>query len=347
MEDETGKIRITADDLERVSAQQDAAKLEAHARGYGNVRGDTALPAPLEDSKGSFFLKGWVYLGSAGLLGAVLAWSVCEPWFIDGAERSTWANQLLFPLMLTLMCVGFGSAEGIVERTPKKAALRGLTSLGLGLVLGFMFFIVANLIFSIGLSLLAQSGDITPRRPGLWIVRGIAWMGFGVAGGVVYGIVGQSGKKCLYGIAGGVLGAGLGGALFDPIAILAGNAAASRAVGMALFGAATGVAMGLVESALKDRWLYVSAGPLAGKQFILYKPVTSIGSDQSCDIYLFKDPAVLPRHAVIEMHGPRAMLRAAGALQVKGRPVREAVLLSGDIVQIGRYGFLYRARERA
>ena len=34
---------------------------------------------------------------------------------------------------------------------------------------------------------------------------------------------------------------------------------------------ATGIGMGLVESALKDRWLYVVSGPLAGKQFILYK----------------------------------------------------------------------------
>jgi hypothetical protein len=244
------------------------------------------------------------------------------------------------------MCVGFGSAEGIVERTPKKAALRGLTSLGLGLLLGFVFFLMANLIFSIGLSILAQTGAINPRRPGLWLARGIAWMGFGVAGGVVYGVVGQSGKKCLYGIAGGVLGAGLGGMIFDPIALLAGNAAASRAVGMALFGMATGVAMGLVESALKDRWLYVSSGPLAGKQFILYKPVTTIGSDQNCDIYLFKDPTVLARHAVIEMHGPRALLRVSGPVRIKGRPVREAVLLSGDVLQIGRYGFLYRDRER-
>src|SRR5206468_5969031 len=67
------------------------------------------------------------------------------------------------------------------------------------------------------------------------------------------------------------------------------------------------------------RWLYVSTGPLAGKRFILYKPVTTIGSDQSCHIYLFTDPTVLPRHAVIEMCGPRALLRAAGPLQVKGR----------------------------
>jgi hypothetical protein len=61
--------------------------------------------------------------------------------------------------------------------------------------------------------------------------------------------------------------------------------------------------MGLVESAPKDRWLYVVAGPLAGKQFILYKSETSIGSRQESDIYLFKDPNILPRHAVISIGG--------------------------------------------
>src|SRR6185437_10893964 len=76
----------------------------------------------------------------------------------------------------------------------------------------------------------------------------------------------------------------VGGMVFDPIALATKAGAPSRAVGFALFGLATGVAMGIVESALKDRWLYVAAGPLAGKQFILYKPVTVIGSSQQSDI---------------------------------------------------------------
>src|SRR5581483_8264920 len=88
----------------------------------------------------------------------------------------------------------------------------------------------ANVIFSIGISILAQSGGLSVKSPGLWITRAIAWMGFGVAGGVVYGIIGQSGRKCVYGIAGGVLGAGLGGLIFDPISLATGGAAASRAI---------------------------------------------------------------------------------------------------------------------
>ncbi|HTS29410.1 MAG TPA: FHA domain-containing protein [Bryobacteraceae bacterium] len=340
--DDGGKIRITAEDLDRI---QPAAVEPApgQARAYGSVN-QPVLPV-VEESRGSILMKAWFYLGAAGLLGALVAWGICEPWFHDGG-RPTWANHILFPLMLVLMCVGFGTSESVVEHSPRKALIRGALSLGLGTVLGFVLFFIANFIFMIGLSILSQSGDISMRSPALWITRGIAWMGFGVAGGLVYGIVGQSTRKCLYGIAGGVLGAGLGGVIFDPIAIATGGAAASRGVGMALLGVATGVAMGLVEGALKDRWIYVAAGPLAGKQFILYKPLTIIGSDQSCDIYLFKDPAVMPRHAAIELRGARAVLRAFGTVAVQGRPVNEAVMLSGDSIQVGRYAFLYRDRER-
>jgi len=143
-----------------------------------------------------------------------------------------------------------------------------------------------------------------------------------------------------------VIGAGLGGILFDPIALLTHGGAASRAVGFALVGLATGVAVGLVESALKDRWLYVTAGPLAGKQFILYKPRTIMGSDQKCDIYLFKDSNIAKEHAIIELAGSRIMLRAIGETYMNGQPVRQQVLMPGVILQIGRYAFRYQERQR-
>jgi len=205
---------------------------------------------------------------------------------------------------------------------------------------------MANMIFGIGLAIVHEMGVQTYRNPAFWITRGVAWMVFGVAGGLVYGIVGASGKKILYGMLGGVIGAGLGGILFDPIVMLTKGGAPSRAVGFALVGLATGIAVGLVESALKDRWLYVTAGPLAGKQFILYKPRTIVGSDQKCDIYLFKDSNIAKEHAIIDLAGSRIMLRAIGDTFVNGQPARQQVLISGSIVQIGRYAFRYQERQR-
>src|SRR5438045_4425242 len=209
--------------------------------------------------------------------------------------------------------------------------IRGGICLPLGIAFGFVFEFVANIIYAIGLGICAEMGVHTYRNPAVWIARGLAWMAFGAAGGVVYGIVGMSSKKTLYGVLGGVIGAGLGGILFDPIAMLTHGGAASRAVGFGLVGLASGAAVGLVESALKDRWLYVTAGPLAGKQFILYKPLTTIGSSQGCDIYLFKDNSILPQHGTIEMRGAQTFLRSNGPVFVSGAPARQRALQSGDL----------------
>jgi hypothetical protein len=162
----------------------------------------------------------------------------------------------------------------------------------------------------------------------------------------VYGIVDRSSKKIRYGILGGIIGAGLGGILFDPISFATHRGGPSRAAGFMLLGLATGVAMGIVESALKDRWLYVASGPLAGKQFILYKPVTVVGSSQQSDIYLFKDTSIQPQHASIELRGAQTFIHAQGQVFVSGQPVKHRALQSGDLVQMGRYAFHFRERQR-
>jgi hypothetical protein len=121
----------------------------------------------------------------------------------------------------------------------------------------------------------------------------------------------------------------------------------SRAVGFSLLGMATGISMGIVESALKNRWLYVTSGPLAGKQFILYKALTTIGSEQQSDIYLFKDQAILPNHAIVATQGSRTKLTAMGAVYVAGSPIQNRILQDGDLIQIGRYAFRYKEKARA
>jgi hypothetical protein len=338
------RICITLEDLESVRLNDPHASGEPQS--YGSVSAASSPVFAQPEVTGGLLMRAWFYLGTAGLIGAVIAWGICEPWFIDGNGKS-WANQLLIPMMVALMCSGFGVAEGIVEHSAKRAITRGLLSLAAGTVLGFIFYFAANVIFNIGLGVLTQLGGYGPKNPALWLVRAIAWMGFGISGGLVYGVIGQSAKRCGFGILGGLLGAGLGGFVFDPISIVFSGAAMSRAIGLALFGAATGIAMGLVESALKDRWLYVAAGPLAGKQFVLYKSLTTLGSNDSCDVYLFKDPAVQPQHACLEIRGSRVVLRPAAPVLVNGRSAGERLLNSGDYIQIGRYSFHYRDRERS
>ena len=343
-------IKITLEDLEQVHVPmtpQPIVPAPAGSRAYGSINDAAAAIPSMERARGSLYLQGWFYLGAAGLAGALLGWAICEPGVVDGAGNR-WGNIILLPALVAAMTLGFGIAESLVERSVQKALLRGVLSLPLGAVLGFLFNFLANVVFGLGLGFCAFVGVQSYRNPLFWIARAIAWAVFGAAGGVVYGIVGQSFKKGKFGVLGGILGAGIGGLLFDPIAMWTGGPSGwvSRAVGFAIFGLATGAMMGVVERALKDRWFYVTSGPLAGKQFILYKPVTTIGSEQKSDIYLFKDASIAPQHAVLETNGARITLRAAGPVFVGGNPVTNRVLLDNDLVQIGRYAFRYKEKTR-
>lgn len=349
--DDKPALKITLEDLARVEmpAQAPAGSMVAAAAGakqYGNIAAPADGPAVATEEKGHIFLKGWFYLGAAGLVGAAIGWGICEPFFLDSHTASRWGNIFMLPFVVMFTCMGLGVAESIVERSGSKAVTRGLLSLGLGLVFGFIFDFAANLIFAIATTIVFQLGVESIKNPAFWIARGIAWAVFGVAGGIVYGLVDRSGRKTKYGILGGLIGAGLGGMVFDPISFATRTGSVSRAVGFGLLGLATGVAIGIVESALKDRWLYVASGPLAGKQFILYKPLTTIGSSQKCDIYLFKDNTILPQHGTIELRGAQTFLRSDGPIFVSGAPARNRALQSGDLIQIGRYAFHFRERQR-
>lgn len=347
-------IRVSAEDLAavesappaQISTQPTSGAAAGMARSYGNINLTAKENEPaIAEEKGSFLLQGWFYLGAAGLLGAIAGWGVCEPAFVDG-EAPRWGNYVLLPAVTTMMLICFAVAESVVERSIKKAVKRLAAVVPLGIVLGFVFDGAANIVYGVGLQLMLSIGVESWRNPGWWVARAVAWAAFGVASGLIYGLIGKSSKKTKYGVIGGAIGAFVGGLVFDPIALFMPTGVQSRAVGLALLGLAAGAAMGFVESALKDRWLYVSGGPLAGKQFVLYKSKTTIGSDQGSDIYLFKDPSIAPLHATVEVRGSQATFRAHAQAFVSGVPTQNHVLLSGELIQIGRYSFRYNERHR-
>ena len=349
--DDKPALKITLEELASVQLPSavpagNMAPTAAGTKQYGNIAAPADGPAIVTEEKGHIFLQGWFYLGAAGMLGALAGWGICEPFFGERSGRASWLILITLPVIVMLTCLGLGIAESIVERSGKKALIRGLTALGLGAVFGVIFDLGAEMVYGVLKAIIFSLGVQTNRSPAFWLVRGIAWAVFGVAGGIVYGLVDRSGRKTKYGIIGGLIGAGLGGTIFDPISFITRTGTVSRGVGFGLLGLATGVAIGIVESALKDRWLYVASGPLAGKQFILYKPVTTIGSSQSSDIYLFKDTSILPQHGVIELRGAQTFLRSDGPVFVSGAPARNRALQSGDLIQIGRYAFHFRERQR-
>jgi hypothetical protein len=294
----------------------------------------------------------------AGAIGGFLAWLVTEP-FIS-PERALHESRGRILLAMASFgaalggCIGaaIGSAEGLVSVVWQKA-LRGMA---IGLVIGgagggFGGFMGQALYAPLG------GGRITTPAATQVLLRALAWGIVGLFVGLGEGASMMASRKIVNGLVGGAVGGFVGGLLFDPIGAAvqhwlhgrdAGDAGAvSRLIAMVVMGACTGAAIGLVEQLRKEAWLRIVYGPLAGKEFILYKPVTLIGSAPGMDIPLVKDPHVAPKHCSIEVvgatHAVRDLGSGAGTI-VAGRSVTQQALRSGDVIQIGTTGLQYEDR---
>jgi hypothetical protein len=85
------------------------------------------------------------------------------------------------------------------------------------------------------------------------------------------------------------------------------------------------------------------SGQHFGRTYTLTEP-RQIGRAGSADIRL-DDAAIAERHAVVELHGDRVVLRAVGndSSQVNGVSVRDAVLSPGDQIAIDQHRFMLEA----
>lgn len=274
--------------------------------------------------------------------------------------RTLAAGFLLFATAGGLIGLFVGAADGVVCRLPRRALLAGSVGLLAGFIGGFFSGIIANLVYApLNHLALGQAGDEPGGLTGFGFVvqmlgRGLAWMLAGMAMGLGQGIALRSKQLLLYGFLGGLVGGLLGGLVFDPLdLILLGNdkpsAHWSRLVGITLVGASVGLMVGLVELLARDAWLRMTEGPLAGKEFLLFKDRIDIGSSPRADIYLFNDPLVRALHASIRAIGDEAeiesLVREAPAL-LNGRPFDRSRLRHGDEITIGRTSFVFQKRQR-
>ncbi len=241
-----------------------------------------------------------------------------------------------------LIGVVLSASEGIITRNWNEAfttAMMGLFFAALGGAIGGA---VAQIIYGkMGGGLDGFSAKQVFIRSFAW---GIAALGMAVAPGIAL----KSAKKTWVGLAGGAIGGLLGGALFDPIGYVTGSGIVSRLVGFTAIGALAGLGTSIVENIVKSGWLKVTGGLLAGKQFVLYKDVTTIGSSPKCEIYLFKDSDVAPRHAEI-VKTPRGYeihdLNSATGTLVNGAPAQRKLLKKGDQIQIGATLFCFEEKS--
>lgn len=305
----------------------------------------------------AFLLNSVVYTTLAGFLGGFLGWCILEPFFDDHKDGAgdMVVGVLFFPIIGMMVGGVVAAMEGIVTRNGFRALRQGAIAMAISFGMCLAGGIAAGILYGIGNAvvrgMLGDSSDDLKGAAffGLMVSRGLAWSVAGLCVGVSQGLAAKSKKITANGLVGGLVGGLLGGLVFDPVDRLVcgeawlsaertSGAELSRCIGISIVGLLVGFFIGLVENLAKDAWLYMRAGPLRGKQFILYHETTVIGSSPKSHIYIFKDPAVEPRHATLTLYGNRHRLNdleTPAGVVVNGKPVKSHVLASGDHIQIG------------
>ncbi|MGE3639912.1 MAG: FHA domain-containing protein [Pirellulales bacterium] len=295
----------------------------------------------------------WFYLAICSMVGALVGWGLLEPWFDDNrpGDDIDLSAILVFPVVAACIGLFLGAAEGIICRNPLRAVKSGAVGLGVGFLGGLIAIFPTGMVFSL-MSVIAVSlwedpqPNTMPTGLALLVLmmgRSAAWSIAAIPAGMGQGIALKERKVVLNGVVGAVLGGLVGGLLFDPISLVLvasdGQATYSRAVGFAAIGCFVGLFVGLVEGWTKTAWLLMRKGPLAGKQFILFKDTTVLGSSPKADVYLFKDDAIEPRHAQIINRGGRFEIEDCNTpdgTYVNGIPVARHVLHPGDQIVLGK-----------
>lgn len=351
------QFRISSDDLYSAKVEEVLETQAYLSRDIGEVEQLSWLQKALFSS--------WLYLAFWGMVGGLIGWACLEPFFDDnemaeenGAQMA--AELLLFPVVAGCVGLFLGAAEGVMCRNPIRAVISGAVGLGVGFGGGLVALIPTGIVFSI-MTAIAISFDDNPQ-PGvmpsgialliLIMGRAMAWAIISIPAGIGQGIAIKERKVILNGLLGAVMGGFIGGMAFDPISLVLvtadGQATYSRGAGFAVIGCVVGLLIGLVEGWTKNAWLLMRKGPLAGKQFIMFKDTTVLGSSPKAEIYLFKDDAIEPKHAVIYNRGGRFEIEDCGTpdgTYVNGVAIKRTYLKPGDQIVMGKTVLEFALRE--
>ena len=245
-----------------------------------------------------------------------------------------------------ILAMFLSAAECVAVRNARRAIVQAAIGSLLGLVGGFLVCL-----------LLAEPYRAIPGVPAeganlvvLILAQSAGWAILGMFLAIAPGVLPWSGKRVRIGLASGLIGGLAGGLLFEPVYLATGNDIVCRLVALVIVGLAMGLGTSLIENAARTAWLRAVAGPLAGRQFILYRDPTCIGSSPKGEICLLENPPIASQHAAIRaVEGGYDIedLHMGCGTFVNGSPIDRTRLNSGDRVQIGSTCFVFQEKGRA
>ena len=305
----------------------------------------------------------------AGALAGFLAWVLTDltGWFADVFQPNhvlrlgLFSNfkfllyGIIFGLLLGLFLALVDSLSLETRRRQSQALAIGAAT---GAVAGWIGLGIGQVVYGLIYNSTGLAADEAPHNPGQFLVLVIGRaLGYAFIGGIVgaaQGIASRSMIIAQQGAFGGFVGGLLGGTVFQILAGLDFPASLSRLLALTATGALAGFFVGLVQNLLKQAWIRVVLGRNEGKEYLIAKPVTTIGRSELADIGLFGDPSIAPTHAAIEALPAqnRHRLRAVMETNTRGTDyapplingqlvIGEQWLADGDTLQIGKRTLLF------
>ena len=307
---------------------------------------------------GSTFIPTLI-LAVAGAIGGLLVWVSWNvfPTSEDDTQAANIQTSVTIALVLSLVLV---LADGLQSQSASKLGKALLIAVPAALVGSLVFGYIASALYTSGVERILEDlasdgfnilfdteGFFTEFTARNHLNRGIAWMFMGVATGLALGASTMAAKRLLVTTGGGLVGAFIGGFVFD---FFQGENEA-QIVGLAITGTAIGLSMGLLEQAVKSSWLQITHGGMAGKQFILYKADITLGSSPAADVTLIKDPAIPGLAGRISRRGSVTTIESLDAskpIMVNGVAATQRMTLRpGTVIQLGGTNVVYNERAKS
>ncbi len=254
---------------------------------------------------------------------------------ITRISTGIWAGLIALFIGLFL-----GIGEGVYYGSKEKAFKYAAIGAGVALAIGFASGYLAQCMYSSVLS--DDPADFTAA-----FVRGLGWAIMGLGIGLAVGLIKPEKKRILYCALGGLVGAFVGGFLFNYVCDIIPNDIVARGIAIVIMGALIGVGVGLLEQFAKQAWLKVIRGEFEGKEYLVFAGTTSIGNNGKNTIVLFKDKLVAPHHCDIVQEGSKYVVVDQGSTLgtvVNGMKTTRSVLKQGDAIAVGNSVLVFNTK---